>query len=91
MKSVKNIYIQQFNKDLQERVEFWGYVIPLLERIQRDGASFFIKLDGEREESVYTMMIEGGPLKDVFIRHDTDDIEEGINQVISEYANQMWR
>ena len=50
----------------------------------------FMKVDGERESNVATIMIEGGLLGDDYIRCETDDIEKGINQVIAEYSEKFW-
>lgn len=66
------------------------FIMPVLLRIQKEGATFFIKMDGEREHKVFTIMIEGGLLKKDYIRIETDDIWSGVNKVFGEYALRFW-
>lgn len=69
---------------------YWSSVVPLIFKIQREGASFFIKIDGDRSTNIFTLMIEGGFLKNDYIRCETDSLQEGVNKIVSEYAQRFW-
>lgn len=70
--------------------QFWMFAISLILKVQKDGASFFIKSDGERASNIFTVMIEGGCLGDEYFRCETDNLEEGISKVISDYSRRFW-
>ncbi|KYF65035.1 hypothetical protein BE15_28870 [Sorangium cellulosum] len=68
-------------------------VLPILERMRRDGAMVLLKIDGGRglsDNGPYTILASGGPLKGDFIRVDVSSIEDGIAQVVVEYARKCW-
>lgn len=66
------------------------YAIPLILKIRSEGSTFFIKVDGERENNVSTVMVNDGLLGEDYIRCETDDLLKGISQVISEYSERFW-
>ena len=68
----------------------WHFIIPLILKIQGEGASVFIKTDGSREDNVFTVMIEGGVLASDYIRCETSNLEEGVSKVLSEYSDRFW-
>lgn len=69
-------------------------VLHLLERMRQDGAIVIIKLDGGRVEGrdngPYTFVVSNGPLRDDYIRLDTDSIDAGLAYVISEFDRKVW-
>jgi hypothetical protein len=58
------------------------------------GAIVIIKLDGERsgpeDAGPYTLVISGAPLGGTTVRLDCAVLEEGLEQVICEYARRVW-
>lgn len=90
MESPKTIY-QKLNLNvLDKENQSWGFIVPLILKVQSEGASVFIKADGGRETDVFTIMIEGGNLADDFIRCETSNLEEGVSKVLSEYSEKFW-
>lgn len=77
------------NEDLSSENSLWSRLPKLMEIIKADGASFFFKVDGERETSIFTILIQGGPLDDEYIRTETDDLLKGLNDVFSEYSSRF--
>lgn len=71
-------------------VEFWGITMPIILQLQKEGAIFFFKSDGERERNMFTIMLSGGKLQDDYFKCETDDLENGINQAINYYAEKFW-
>jgi hypothetical protein len=69
-------------------------VWPLIERIREEGATFLIKLDGERTQSgdsgPYTVLCQGGPLEGDYIRGDFHSLEGGLARVLIGYAERVW-
>lgn len=69
-------------------------VIPLLERIRREGAIVIIKFDGQRRDEAdngpYTAMISSRRLRDETLRIDAHSIEDAVAQVIAGYARECW-
>ena len=49
--------------------QVWPFAIPLILKIQGEGASFFIIVDGERKTDISTIMIQGGLLGDDQAEH----------------------
>lgn len=70
-------------------------VLPLLERIMKEGATVLIKLDGERRpeagEHPYTALVQGGPLGNDFYRTDAPTLEEAVCFIVGNYADRTWR
>lgn len=65
---------------------------PLVEKIGDEGGVFIVKLDGERDGSNddrYTLLLSGKSVGRQ-IRRDVTDLEDGIAQVICEYASRCW-
>ena len=65
---------------------------PLVEHVGDEGAVFIIKLDGERDASAeprYTLLLSGEHVGRL-IRRDTSELEEGIAEMICEYASRCW-
>ncbi len=90
MKLMKTIF-KNLNLDLVDQDnQNWVFIVPLLLKIQSEGAFFFIKADGDRERNIFTIMIEGGVLKGDFIRCETSNLEEGVSKVIAEYSERFW-
>ncbi|KJY86598.1 hypothetical protein TW84_19625 [Vibrio neptunius] len=90
MASVSELFEQHLLSQSPESNTFWGYAIPLIEKLQQDGVSFFFRSDGERKSNVYTIIVEGKPMNGDYIRCETDLLERGIEQVLSEYAKDYW-
>ena len=65
-----------------------GWALTL--RAAQDGAVVFWKVDGERSERIMTVVAFGGPLGDLTIRRDTNELAEGLAAVFSEYAQLVW-
>ncbi len=70
--------------------ECWRVAAPLILKLQGEGASFLMKADGERSMNIFTLMIEGGSLGDDYLRCETDNLHEGISQILSDYAQKFW-
>lgn len=65
---------------------------PLLEKIGDEGGVVIIKLDGERDGSNddrYTLLLSGKHVGRQ-IRRDVADLEDGVSQLICEYASRCW-
>ncbi|WP_028021533.1 hypothetical protein [Enterovibrio calviensis] len=90
MAKISELFEQHLPSQSPKPYSFWGYALPLIEKLQQDGVSFFFKSDGERVSDVYTIVIEGPPLKGDFFRCETDELESGIEKVLSEYATDYW-
>lgn len=69
-------------------------VLPMLERMRREGAVVLVKLDGERtgdeDNGPYTVLISGRPLAGETIRTDAHLLEEALAYVICRYAARVW-
>ena len=90
MTIISKLFEQHLPSQSPSSDTFWGYALPLIEKLQKDGVSFFFKSDGERDTDIYTVMIEGAPLNGDFFKTETDELESGIEKVISEYAMDYW-
>lgn len=65
--------------------------LPLLNRMKEDASVVIIKIDGEREEDIYTLLISGNKLgQGVLIRSETFDLEGGLSYICIEYAKKVW-
>lgn len=65
--------------------------IPFINKIKEDKSVFIIKVDGERDEDIYTIICSGSLLGDEgFLRIDTSDLEGGISYICCEYARIVW-
>ena len=69
-------------------------VMPLLDRMRADGAVVLIKLDGERrspgDAGPFTLAILGKAMGDDPLRRDVHSLEDGLSDVILEYAQRFW-
>ena len=69
--------------------------LPFLKKIQMEGAVIVIKFDGERKEDedpvFYTIIISGSRLISGPCRVDSRTLEEGLTQIIIDYAKKYWR
>ncbi|MEJ2043220.1 MAG: hypothetical protein P8X74_22065 [Reinekea sp.] len=90
MNVLKEVYESLGNEKAEIDSQFWSYVIPIVLKLQSEGASFLIKSDGERSSNVFTVMIEGGRLGDEYLRCETDDLQEGVSQLILDYSLKFW-
>lgn len=90
MNSLKKISENLDVEPTEIDVHLWGYFVSLVLKLQSEGASFFIKSDGERASDVFTIMIEGGKLGDDYLKCETNDLQAGINRVISDYSLRFW-
>jgi hypothetical protein len=70
--------------------EDWNTVPLILKLIAKDGASVLLKTDGERDKNIHTIIIQGGPLGDDYIRLETDEITHGVYKAASEYCSKIW-
>ncbi len=73
---------------IEER--YWNFALPLILKVQSEGASFFIKADGGRESDIFTIMIEGGPLSGDYLRCETSSLQDGLNEILSDYSKRFW-
>ena len=65
--------------------------MPILSKIREDSSVVVIKLDGERSDDIYTLLISGEKLgADGYIRIDTSDLESGLAFICVKYASQVW-
>ncbi len=69
-------------------------VLPLIERMRRDGAVVVLKWDGERDpnagELPVTAIVQAGPLGDDFVRTEAGIVDDALCEVIGEYAEHAW-
>ncbi|MFE6796498.1 hypothetical protein [Paenibacillus chitinolyticus] len=78
---------------ITEEPPFGGvdYFLPFFEKMKSDSSVLIIKLDGERKENMYTVLVSGTLLGDEgSIRVDTSNLTEGVAYVIIEYAKRVW-
>ncbi|MCR8845340.1 hypothetical protein NQ117_16780 [Paenibacillus sp. SC116] len=65
--------------------------LPFFRKIEGDSSVLIIKLDGEREENTYTLLVSGKLLgQGEYIRAETSDLEGGLSFIIVEYAKKVW-
>lgn len=63
----------------------------IINEIRRNSGVIIIKLDGEREENIYTFLASGKNLgEEGSIRLDTSDLEGGLSYICVEYAKIAW-
>ena len=69
-------------------------VLPIVERMRADGAVVLIKFDGERrrpgDAGPFTLAIIGKVMGDDPLRRDAHSLEDGLSDVIVEYAQRFW-
>ena len=69
-------------------------VWPLVERVQRDGATFIIKVDGERtnqnDNGPFTSVVNAAATGGGSYRTDSSTIEEAVAHVLCKYAERNW-
>lgn len=67
------------------------WFLPFLNKMKEDASVIIIKLDGERIENIYTLIISGKKLgQGVLIRTETSDLEGGLSYICVEYAKKVW-
>ena len=65
---------------------------PFFNKIKEDSSVLLIKLDGERDENIYTLLVSGSILgQGEYIRAETSDLEGGLSFIIVEYAKRAWK
>lgn len=82
-------YLSEASDDTKSEKSLWTQLPNMIEIIREDGASFFLKIDGERERNVFTLLIQGGPLGGDGIRTETSDLLTGLKSVFSEYSTRF--
>jgi hypothetical protein len=83
MKSIKE-FAEKFEIEFNENPQ-WIDKIGLIEKICRQYKGYFIfKIDGARNSNIYTYSINLPVPVDVVIRKDIDDIDKGVDFVLSE-------
>lgn len=65
-------------------------VWPILERMRSEGAVVVVKLDGERTQKPYTVLVSGEGLQGDWIRRDSDSLNTALSGVVIEYAERVW-
>lgn len=91
MLSLEEIYSKNNTYEKEDNLDFLIYALPLIHKLQDEGASFMIKVDGEREANIYTILIQtNNKFNDTYFRAETDDLVYGINKVIHEYSETFW-
>ena len=90
MGSLKAILERVGVKVLNSNNNYWNFAELLILKLQGDGATFLFQADGERSHNIYTLMIQGGPLGEDYLRCETDDLCEGISQIFSDYFQRFW-
>ncbi|MBB2488166.1 hypothetical protein H5407_23305 [Mitsuaria sp. WAJ17] len=72
-----------------DRREEWVRCADSLARldcISRDGASVVVKMDGERDADMYTVVVSGGALGEDFFRRNGANVSELLEAAISFYV-----
>ncbi|WP_017813538.1 hypothetical protein [Paenibacillus shenyangensis] len=66
--------------------------MPFFQKIKEDSSILIIKLDGERKDNIFTLLISGNILgENNYIRTETSDLEGGLSFIIIEYAKKAWK
>lgn len=66
-------------------------LLQILDVIAKEGATVVVKLDGERTDDRYTVIVSGGPLGADFYRGDGDDLSKLLEAGIGHYDAKVWR
>lgn len=77
----------------QEQIAHWSSVAALMaafETMGRDGATVVIKIDGDRHEGVYTIVVSGSRLGEAFFRRDGSDVLSLLRDAIEFYRAEVW-
>ncbi|WP_294609424.1 hypothetical protein [uncultured Gilliamella sp.] len=83
--------------DLHEDWSGIDAILPIIEKIKKEKSVFIIEFDGKRDgvndNGTYTIFIMGDHLleKDILIRTDAYDLNEGLCYVIGTYADIFWQ
>lgn len=65
--------------------------LPIIDKIKADSSVVILKIDGERNEDIYTFIISSQRFSDgEYIRMETSDFEVGLSFICVEYAKKMW-
>jgi hypothetical protein len=73
----------------EEKIYRWRHIAQLmasLETIASDGITAIVKIDGERPDAIFTVVISGLRLGDSFFRKDGSDIEVLLQEAIAFYS-----
>lgn len=67
-------------------------VWPLLEQVREDGAVLLLKLDGERSQNPYTVVLSGGrlPPENDVLRIDSSSMERAVAFALGNYGLHAW-
>ena len=61
-------------------------LLPLLDRVRQDGATFLVKLDADRGTKPYTAVVSRSPFDDWVTRRDAATLEESVVFVLARYS-----
>lgn len=89
MQKIENILSSVAKPDINAENNLWKKLPELINLINKDGATFILHADGEREKNTFTMLIQGGPLKQDYIRYETSDLLTGLGKIFAEYSNRF--
>lgn len=77
----------------QEKIAHWSNAAALMaafEAMGRDGATAVLKVDGDRHEAVYTIVVSGSHLGEVFFRRDGSDVLSLLRDAVEFYRAEVW-
>jgi hypothetical protein len=72
-------------KETKEDIAHLLEILSLLEEVKKRNSSILIKVDGERDANEFTVIIEGGILKDDYIRYESSNFIKCIELALLEY------
>ncbi len=79
--NIKIIFNSVFAESENSNRSFFDYALPLIDRVKSDKATFIMKVDGQQGAS--TCIITKGD--DLFIRYDSDSLEDAILSTLNKY------
>jgi len=88
MDDLKKIMIEN-NLIAAEDDVFFCFAIPIISYLQTLGATLLIQFDGERSKNGISVILQGGPLGDDFIRSESDDMQLAIKTVICKFFDEI--
>lgn len=88
MKSVPDLLLQLGLNHSQHSHAPNGWL--LLNKISNEGSVVIVKLDGQRSQNCYTLLISDGLLGGEYFRKDGDDLDEMINEGANFYDRLIW-
>ena len=69
--------------DIEGPFETMDSLMPVFEYLMSQGVVLIIKMDGERTQNIYTLLLSKGT--DFHLRRDTDTLIEGVKSLILKY------